>query len=322
MNDEASKNTLVEFEENPYTPDKTKPEDLVRIFFIEDVSIIPVVSKRGILFGVLKKEDIISELSDIERVKKQKIDHFISKLSRKMTLDELLPYVVNRKEFVVINIFGDVYGKWSRLELLEASEQAKKKTADNETEKQKEEHALEWMIYLILEHIPRALFAVNQNGKTIFYNSHFEDLFTANMKKEIDVQYVENSLNNPDKNDFFYKKGKGEDIHFFNKDMDFYYEKIPLLSSDKTVGFLIFCDKDVNDTADSAFPANKIKGKSLNEMIESVERHIIVEAIKERDYNMSKVAENLKITKESLMKKIKKHGIKYDDNKNKKVSKK
>ena len=61
--------------------------------------------KRGILLGILSKEKVISELSDIERVNRQKIDDFITKVLRKMTLDDLLPLVGNIKEFVVINLF-------------------------------------------------------------------------------------------------------------------------------------------------------------------------------------------------------------------------
>ncbi|HON80198.1 MAG TPA: CBS domain-containing protein, partial [Spirochaetota bacterium] len=74
-----NKEPLKEFNENPYDPGKTKPEDIMRIFFVNNVPIIPVTSKSGLLIGILRKEDLVSELSDIERVRQQKTDQFISK---------------------------------------------------------------------------------------------------------------------------------------------------------------------------------------------------------------------------------------------------
>ena len=77
---DGTKENLKKFDENPYNPDKVKPEDIIRIFFINDIPLIPVISNRGILLGVLNKDDAVSELSDIERVNKQKTDQIINKL--------------------------------------------------------------------------------------------------------------------------------------------------------------------------------------------------------------------------------------------------
>ena len=196
---------LIELKENPYSNTKG-PEEIVRLFYSNNVPVLPVVSKRGILLGILLKEKVISELSDIERSVGRKIDDFIMKIIKKVSLDDLLPIVGNIKEFTVINLFGEVFGKWSRMELFAACEQIKIKMAEKEAEKQKEEQVLEWMIYLVLEHIPRPLYAVNKQGKTIFYNSYFEDLYIDNMGKDVDTQFVEKSLADSGQNDFFYKQ--------------------------------------------------------------------------------------------------------------------
>jgi transcriptional regulator with PAS, ATPase and Fis domain len=308
MNNGEKKEELKEFEANPYNPEKSSPEDVMRIFFVNDVPIIPVISKKGALIGVLKKDDVISELSDIERTKNQKIDQFITRLSRKMTLDELLPYVSNIQEFTVINMFGEVQGKWSRIDLLEASENRKNnKVGSADIEKQKEEQVLEWMIYLILEHIPRALYALNQHGKTIFYNSHFEELYLSSMKKDVDVKFIENSFGQHDKNDFYYRSGVKEEMFFYNKDMDIYYEKIPLLSNDRPVGFLIYCDRNSSENDDKTI--SRTKGKSLSEMLGAVERRLIVDVLKSKKYDIGKTAEELKMSKQALRKKISGHGI-------------
>ena len=234
---------LKQFEENPYDPDSKGPEEIVRLFYMNDVSILPVVSRRGTLLGILTKDSVISELSDIARANDLKVDKFITRLARKISLDDLLPYVGNVKEFVVINLFGEIYGKWSRIELFSACEQGKdSREIKKEVEKQQEDQILEWMIYHILEHIPRALYAVNETGKTIFYNSHFEELFEKQMKRDVDIKFIEGSLGNKVRNTFFYKKGGNKEMYFFNKDMNFYYEKVPLVSNKKKSGFLIFCD--------------------------------------------------------------------------------
>ena len=177
---------LKEFQENPYDHHDKRPEDVVRLFYVHDVPVIPVVSKRGILIGVLRKESVISQLSDIERVEKLKIDEFITQLAGRMNFDDLLPYGKIR-EFVVINIFGEVQGTWTRLQLFSACENNKGTEHVEEVKKQQEDQALEWMIYLILEHVPRGLYAVNEKGKTIFYNSYFEDFFTEKFKKEVEA---------------------------------------------------------------------------------------------------------------------------------------
>lgn len=298
------------FEENPYDPDMKGPEEIVRLFYMNDVSILPVVSKRGILLGILTKDSVISELSDIDRAGHLKIDKFITKLAKKISLDDLLPHVGNVKEFVVINLFGEIYGKWSRIELFAACEQGRdSKAIKKEVEKQQEDQVLEWMIYLILEHIPRALYALNEKGRTIFYNSHFEEMFEKQMKREVDIKFVEDSLNNKDRNSFFYKKNDDKNMYFFNKDMNFYYEKVPLISNKKKSGFLIFCDRGLSEPSTLIFPDINMEGHSLKAMLESVERLLIVDSLRENDYNILQTAKKLKTTQKTLKDKIGRFGI-------------
>ncbi len=303
----TAKKDFVEFDENPYNPEAKGPEEIVRLFYVNNVPILPVVSKRGLLLGILTKESVISELSDLERVGKQKIDSFIMKISKKMSLDDILPIVGNVKEFTVINLFGDLYGKWSRLELFAACE--KSGVSGKEVLKHREEQILEWMIYLVLEHIPRALYAVNDKGKTIFYNNYFEDIFISHVGKDVDAKFVESSLGNPDRNDFFYRKKDNKDIYFFNKDMKFFYEKAPLISNDKNVGYLIFVDKSLSESPGSVFPGIDMNTMSLNEMLESVERHIIVDSLRQHKNNMKEAAQKLKLSPKALANKIEKYGI-------------
>jgi transcriptional regulator with PAS, ATPase and Fis domain len=298
-----------EFEENPFNPENRRPEDVVRLFYTNNVPLIPVVSKRGILIGVLKKEDVISELSDLERAKKMKIDDFITRLAKKMTLDELLPYG-SMKEFIVINIFGEPQGTWNRLQLFTASEVPERSAAAAATDaaQQKEEQVLEWMIYLILEHIPRALYAVNINGKTIFYNSHFEDLYRRQFKKDVDVEFVEQTLGNGEKNELL-SGGKTDDMLFFNSDLKMHYEKIPLMSKRKKVGFLFYCSLADGVTGGSLIPGVDIRSKSMDDIMGAVERIVLVDLIQNKK-NLVAVAKSLKISQKSLTHKVKKHGIK------------
>ena len=193
--------TLREFSENPFDVDSRRPEDVVRLFYIHDVPIIPVISKRGVLIGILRKESVISELSDIERVEKLKIDEFITRLAVKMNFDDLLQYGKIR-EFVVINIFGEVQGTWSRLQLFASCDSGKISSHD-EVKKQQEDQLLEWMIYHILEHIPRALYALNENGKTVFYNSLFEEIYEEKLKSEVDLSHAEKLFTGPSINELF-----------------------------------------------------------------------------------------------------------------------
>lgn len=295
-----------EFTENPYDHQNARPEDVVRLFYIHDVPIIPVISKRGVLIGIIKKQGIISELSDIERVEKLKIDEFITRNAVKMSFDDLLPFGKIR-EFVVINIFGEVQGTWSRIQLFTACDSSRGTNQEVEVKKQQEDQVLDWMIYLILEHIPRALYAVNEKGRTIFYNSHFEDLYTAKYGKEVNVEKLEKLFSDPMKNEL-YSKADENDLSFHNSELDIFYEKIPLISSEKKSGFLIFCDKSNSGSEELRLSGVDIRGKSLQEIIEAVERNIVVDAIR-KSKNLDEASGLLSLSRQGLNSKIKKFSI-------------
>jgi transcriptional regulator with PAS, ATPase and Fis domain len=295
-----------EFTENPFDHQDVRPEDIVRLFYIHDVPIIPVISKRGVLIGILKKQSIISELSDIERVEKLKIDEFITRNALKMNFDDLIPYGKIR-EFVVINIFGEIQGKWSRLQLFTACDTAKDSSHESEVKKQQEEQVLEWMIYLILEHIPRALYAINEKGSTIFYNSHFEELYFKKYGTEVNVEIMEKLFNDPLKNELYTDAGKN-DISFHNSELNIYYERIPLMSKEKKSGFLIFCDREGSGTEELKLPGVDLRGKSLQETVEAVERHIIVSTIR-KSKTLDESAAALQISRQALNAKIRKFAI-------------
>lgn len=299
--DKNLSNELKEFEENPYDHHDKRPEDVVRLFYVHDVPVIPVVSKRGVLIGVLRKESVISQLSDIERVEKLKIDEFITQLAGRMNFDDLLPYGKIR-EFVVINIFGEVQGNWTRLQLFTACENNKGTVLVDEVKKQKEEQALEWMIYLILEHVPRGLYAINEKGRTIFYNSYFDDFFSGRFGKDVDIEFVEKSIMDPNKNELLEDPGGG-DIIFYNSEMDLTYERIPLMSKGRKSGFLIFCGK----MGDGSPELSGITG-SLAERIETFERQVIVNAIQAAP-SLGEAAFALGLNRQSLKSRLKKLGI-------------
>jgi transcriptional regulator with PAS, ATPase and Fis domain len=299
------------FETNPFSPDNRRPEDIVRLFYTHNVPIIPVVSKRGLLFGILNKNDVVSELSDIGRIDKIKTDDFVTKLARKMTLDELLPYG-GIKEFIVVNIFGELQGKWSRLELFKASENqegTRDKAIPLETEQQKEDQILEWMIYLILEHLPRPLYAVNSSGKTIFYNGHFEELYRKQFKKDVNIDFVEKAFSDAEKNELLSDKNSDE-LVFYNRDIKLHYEKIPLMNKRKKVGFLLYCSRGTDEKAGSLIPGVDIRSKSLTDIIDAIERLVIVDLL-ENKKNIDAAAKSLKISRKSFIHKMKKHGIQF-----------
>ncbi len=303
---DKDRDELKEFNENPFDPERRRPEDIVRLFYTHNVPVIPVISKRGMLIGIIRKRDVISELSDIERVEKLKIDKFITKLAVKMTFDELLPHGKIR-EFVVINIFGDVQCKWPRAKLFAACENNNLLPV-NEIEENKDEQIMEWIIYLILEFIPRPLYAVNEKGSTIFYNSHFEDICLKKLKKsEVDTGFIEKSFNDESKNDLI-SGNNDEELYFFNKDLEMYYEKVPMMSKDKKVGYLIYSDMNRSLSSPSMINGVDVRGMPLNKMLASIERQIIADAINQ-NRDMNAAARALKISRQALISKAKRFGI-------------
>lgn len=306
---EEGKGELKEFRENPYDPEAKKPEDVVRIFYMNNVPIVPVVSHRGILLGILRKNDVVAELSDIERASRSSIDTFITGLARKMPLDEVLTYVTKTREFVTINLFGEIQGTWSRLQLLAACESprgAESMAADVAQDREKQ--AMEWMIYLILEHLPRALYALNERGNTIFYNSHFEELFEASQKREVDTAFVERTLADAEKNEVHTRDDGSGEPYFYNKEMRIYYEKIPMTSAGRSVGYLIYCGRELNAPS-AGKAARKGKKQTLAERLETTERGAIVGALESCGGDAAKAAEELGIARASLSARMKKLGI-------------
>jgi len=311
MSDKEIKSDIVSFDENPYSPEIKKPEDIVRLFYIHNVPILPVVSKRGILLGILKKEDVIAELSDIAR-SSVKIDEFVQKLAKKMTMDELLPLVVNVKELIAIDLFGEVQGRWSRLDLFMAAEGHYTK---NEKEKGKEEEGqpkdtvIEWLIYMVLEHIPRALYAVNSNGKTIFFNGHFEEMYQNAFPESIDVDIakVESILMDSSQNDIYtshvYKRQ-----FFYNKELKAYYERVPLKSENKTVGYLFMFERDITKQ-DLLVPDIISDTDGIDELLSRAERSILVQALTQSGYDVNQAAKMLHITVADVKKRIKHYDI-------------
>jgi transcriptional regulator with PAS, ATPase and Fis domain len=174
-------------------------------------------------------------------------------------------------------------------------------------EAHKDEQVLEWIIYLILEHIPRALYAVNENGKTIFYNSHFEEMYQERMKSDVNAEFVEESLKNTEKNELFSGDGR-KDLYFYNRDFDCNYEKIPLFSKRKRVGFLTYFDSNQSTKENLVISGVDIRGMSLEDILSSVERQLIVHAVKGVD-DLKDAAESLKLSKQSLLGRMKKLGV-------------
>ncbi|HON80199.1 MAG TPA: hypothetical protein PK544_17040, partial [Spirochaetota bacterium] len=94
-------------------------------------------------------------------------------------------------------------------------------------------------------------------------------------------------------------------------DMDFYYEKVPLMNKDEKLGFLIFCDT-LNAMPSSHVPADdSLKDKPLQERLDFLERMIIVETLNDCDRDHGEVCSKLNISKQNLLKKIKKYDINY-----------
>jgi transcriptional regulator with PAS, ATPase and Fis domain len=307
-NREEMKELLREFDENPYDPSRKTPDDVMRIFYQFNVPLIPVISRRETLLGIIMKEDMTAEMSDIDRTSSCKIDEFITRVAKKRTLDELIPHVTNSHELVVINIFGEVQGRWSRVDLFAALE-SPTRTICNEDEisASREKQVMEWMIYTILEHIPRALYAVNAEGKTIFFNSLFEDLYNSAMKTdEVDHLNVERIIADPCLNQCTFGGEPKSDPVFYNPELGLKYEKLPMYSNGNLSGYLLYFGK-------SSQKASGDEGRTLSERVDFAERQIIVNEIRRFSGDITAAAKSLSVGRAALLRKIEKYGISADN---------
>lgn len=297
---------LLEYESNPFDTGVRKASDVMRIFYQDSLPLVPVVSRQNVLLGIITKDKLTAAMSDIENFEQVKIDRFITSIAEKMTFEEILPMVKETKEFSVINIFGERTGNWSRIDLLEACDTTRlhKKEEDREIQQHKEEQKLEWMIYMILEHIPRALYAVNRDGKTLFFNGFFEDrICKATGWDEIDIEKLEELFKNSDSNDFLKVSGSDE-YYFYNSKLDIYYEKQPMKSEEEDVGYLIYCPKFIPGQQSEV-----VAEAPLSEQLETTERSILVNTLRHTSGDLAKTASMLGVTKAVLSKKMRKFNI-------------
>ncbi|MFW5807606.1 MAG: helix-turn-helix domain-containing protein [Spirochaetota bacterium] len=297
---------LLEYQNNPFDTDARRASDIMRIFYQDNLSLVPVVSRQNVLLGVITKERLTAAMSDIENFELVKIDRFITSIAEKLTFEELLPMVRDTKEFAVINIFGQRTGSWSRIDLLEASDTTRlhRREEEREINEHKEEQKLEWMIYMILEHIPRALYAVNTAGKTLFYNGFFEEKICERMGwDDMEIETLENTFADADLNDFV--RIPGETEHFFyNSRLDLYYEKQPMKNNGQDVGYLIYCPRHLPDGG-----SIRSTGAPLAAQLEETERMIIVDTLRQTDGDEAEAARILGLTRATLTKKKKKMEI-------------
>ncbi len=292
---------LLQYTENPYE-NKRSPSDVMRIFFSKQVPLIPVVSQRDVLIGILSKERLTAVMSDIERMSFRKIDRIITDNIRKYTFEEVLPVVREVREFPVINIFGEVSGKWSRVQLLAACDNAQMQRNGEETlAREKEDKKIEWLVYLILEHIPRPLFAINSFGKMIFYNSHFEDMvLRLSGEKDVDVALIEKEFTDASRNSFSDESGS---LLFFNKYLSRTYERVPLESDEGDAGYLFYFSNA------GAGGNSSEEESSLGERLDHYERSILVKTLRDCGNDASKAAALLSVSRQNLEKRLKKHAI-------------
>jgi len=224
-----------------------------------------------------------------------------------------LPLVVNVKELIAIDLFGEVQGRWSRLDLFMAAEghytKNEKEKGKEEKEAQSKDTVIEWLIYMVLEHIPRALYAVNSNGKTIFFNGHFEEMYQNAFPEstDVDIAKVESILMDSSYNDIYtsyvYKRQ-----FFYNKELKAYYERVPLKSENKTVGYLFMFERDITKQ-DLLVPDIISDTDGIDELLSRAERSILVQALTQSSYDITQAAKMLHISVADIKKRIKHYDI-------------
>ncbi len=101
-----------------------------------------------------------------------------------------------------------------------------------------------------------------------------------------------------------------------------FYERIPLVSDEKTAGYLIYVDRDLNESAGSEILGIDMNSMSLKEMITSFERTILVESLNQNNNDTGKTAQKLKISSDALNHLLSDHSIKINSPRTTKSKKK
>lgn len=306
-----------------------KFESLYRHFLLTKATHLPVISEDGELLGLLSKDRVHRELSDLGR-EREDLDEIPLDILENELHENLLLYFKESTQIPVIGLDGEKKDNWDKPRFLAAFTRfdsinvrdPKLEEIESKLEKKKENaDSVQWFMELILSHFPDGLLATDVNGSTIFYNETFENNILTKPLFRDSLQLAEKYLHNLNREVLAtYLKGHdltlGKDadtnvLHTNITELRTNLRIITLKKEKKVVGFLYHFSPSnfagPSGTGNSEFPNMDEAFRSklpLESVLEEMEAHYIHKSLKRNSNNISHAATELGVPRTTLQNRI------------------
>ncbi len=290
-----------------------KIKDIMRLFLQYEIEFFPIVDGRSNLRGLLYKNKLINDATDMAFLKKT----FSSMLEKYILYPEepeflkIVSELKNSDEFPVINLKGEVIELWKKNNLINIYYKINN-TKKEITQKTKTVPDIKQ----ILDLLPINLLIIDSKKNIVYASREFiktfdfkiEILINQNIIKifpEIITTYSKNTAY-PKLNQIYYQhENRNYGIINFNK-----YKK-------EHIGYIFFSNTDNNNMIINSISAkteekrkeNTEKKTKLPDIIHNEEKNIIEITLKKNNWNISQTAKQLKIPRQTLQYKINKYKI-------------
>ncbi len=291
-----------------------KIKDIMRLFFKYDIDFLPVIDGRNKLRGFIFKNSLINDATETDFINKT----FSSLTSKYILLpdeSEFLSLIKNLEdtlEFPVLNLKGEVLELWKKKDLVNVFyniPSSSKKEENNDNLKKINEKIVKY----IFNNLPINILMIDGNNKIIYANQKlleemdFREEIILNQKitkifPSLNIIKTKNNLYPVYHNISYQHRKWSYTIIDISKILEGVYCYIFEIKKDADISLKRKAvEKDVEK--------KNIKNKKLPDIIKESERDIIINALKEHNWNISATARYLKIPRQTLQYKINKYKI-------------
>lgn len=306
-----------------------KFESLYRHFLLTRATHIPVINEKGDLVGLLSKDRVHRELSDLGKDREDLEQIPLSILDTELS-ESLVLYFKESPLIPVIGLDGEKKDNWDKPRFLASFTKFESKQIrdpklegiESKLEKKKENlDSVQWFMELILSHFPDGLFATDVTGGTIFYNESFEkDVLTKSLFDD-SIETAEKYLHNLNREvlatylkEHDLSLGKEAETNVLTTmlpDLQSQVRIITLKKDKKVVGFLYHFSSTTNGFSSgktkSQFPDLDLAFQSklpLETILTEMEAHYIHKSLQRNSQNISHSATELGIPRTTLQNRI------------------
>ena len=306
-----------------------KIEFMYKYFMMTPVSHLPVVDENGKLVGLLSRQKLKTEMSDLS-FSDREFDEIPRDFLEFELSENIVNYFTRHGQIPVLALSADNADFWDKprflaeFSRLQDSAEKPEKKEEVSVPDPKDSH-IRWYMELVLQNFPDPLLATDLDGNSIFYNENFIQKILSQKQFRGSISFAERYLRDLNR-ELFARYLKAHDLELNDdrvikswlKNIEVYLRVITLTSeSGKVVGFLYhFSEReavlgqtgrtfpDVEEAYGNHLPLDLIK--------DEVEKSYIQYTIEDSAGNISHTAEKLNLPRSTLQNRMKQLGIRFE----------